>query len=248
MSRRSSGAHRGDLRHAEAAGVVAQTDVAAELVTDLVQAGAHEAEVLLGGVRAAEALGREAIGHVVQQALCRGADHGDHVGAGARGGLRLHDVLVDVAGRDDDVDPGLVGSPSSPTSSLRLLRTSSMPATPSLASSRHAAPRSRAALPALRCSVRAPAATPSAVRWASASDRIIRSTNGATMPPGSRSRPCSTTTFTRGHRSRSPRPRRAGASWRARPSPWYACRCAARCRRRSPGRTLAPGSPATHRA
>ena len=98
-------AHGGDLRHAEAAGVVAQPDIAAQLLAHLVEAGAHEAEVLLRGVGAAEALGGQAVRHVVEQALRRGADDGDHVGAGAGGRLGLHDVLVDVAGGDDDVDP-----------------------------------------------------------------------------------------------------------------------------------------------
>ena len=100
-------AHRGDLRHAEAAGVVAEADVAAELLADLVEGGAHEAEVLLRGVGAAEALGGLAEGHVVEQALGRRADDGDHVGAGAGGRLGLGRVLVDVAGGDDDVDVGL---------------------------------------------------------------------------------------------------------------------------------------------
>ena len=103
------GAHGGDLGHAEAAGVVAQADVAAELGADLVEGGAHEAEVLLRGVGAAEALGGLAVGHVVEQALRRGADHGDHVGAGARGGLGLSGVLVDVAGGDDHVHVWLDG-------------------------------------------------------------------------------------------------------------------------------------------
>ncbi len=97
-------AHGGDLRHAEAAGVVAEADVAAELLADLVEGGAHEAEVLLRRVGAAEALGGLAEGHVVEQALRRGADDGDHVGAGACGRLGLGGVLVDVAGGDDHVD------------------------------------------------------------------------------------------------------------------------------------------------
>src|SRR5665647_480959 len=101
------GAHGGDLRHAEAARVVAEADVATELIADLVEGGAHEAEVLLRRVGAAEALGGLAEGHVVEQALRRRADDGDHVGAGASRGLGLRRVLVDVAGGDDYVHVGL---------------------------------------------------------------------------------------------------------------------------------------------
>src|SRR5665647_2006199 len=102
-------AHGSDLGHAETARVVAQADVAAELGADLVEGGAHEAEVLLGGVGAAEALGGLAVGHVVEQALRRGVDDGDDIGAARPGSLGLGGVLVDVAGGDDHVDVGLQG-------------------------------------------------------------------------------------------------------------------------------------------
>ena len=48
---------------------------------------------------------RGAFRHVVQQGLPGRADHRDDVRAGAGGAGGLHDVLVDVAGRDDQVDP-----------------------------------------------------------------------------------------------------------------------------------------------
>ena len=96
---------RGDLRHAQPGGVVGQPDVAAELLAGLVERGPHEPEVLLRRVGAGEALPGRALGHVVEQRLAGGADHRDHVGALAGGRLGLRDVLVDVAGRDDQVDP-----------------------------------------------------------------------------------------------------------------------------------------------
>ncbi len=96
----------GDLGHAQARRVVGQPDVAAELGADVVQGGPHQPEVLLGGVGARVPGAGGALGHVVQQRLPGRADDGDDVGAGPRGGLGLRDVLVDVAGRHDQVDPG----------------------------------------------------------------------------------------------------------------------------------------------
>ena len=97
----------GDLGHAQPARVVGQPDVAAEVLARLVEGGPHEPEVLLGGVRAREALAGGAFGHVVQEGLARGADDGDDVGALPRRGLGLRDVLVDVPSGDDEVDPRL---------------------------------------------------------------------------------------------------------------------------------------------
>ena len=64
---------------------------------------AHDAEVLLRRVGAAVALGGRAVGDVVEQRLRGRADHRDDVGAGLGRGARLIDVVVDVAGGDDDV-------------------------------------------------------------------------------------------------------------------------------------------------
>ena len=100
------GAHGGDLRHAEAGAVVAEADVAMLLRADLVESRPHEAEVLLGGVGAAEALGGGPVGHVIEEALARGADDRDHVRPLSGGGLGLDDVLVDVARGHDDVEVG----------------------------------------------------------------------------------------------------------------------------------------------
>ena len=107
MSRRSRPARVGDLGHAQPARVVGEPDVAAELAGRLVERGPHQPEVLLRGVRAGEALAGRTLGHEVEQALPGRPDHGDHVGALAGRGLSLRDVLVDVAGRHDQVDPGL---------------------------------------------------------------------------------------------------------------------------------------------
>ena len=104
----------GHLGHAEARGVVGQPDVAAQLLAGLVERGPHEPEVLLGGVGAGEPLAGGTLGDEVEQGLPGGPDHGDDVGAGPRGGLRLRDVLVDVAGRDDEVDPGRAGRVAEP--------------------------------------------------------------------------------------------------------------------------------------
>ena len=76
-------------------------------LADLVKRLAHDAEVLLGGEGAAEALGRGAIGHIVQKALAGGADNGDHVGALACSCLGLYHVLIDVTRCHDDVEVGL---------------------------------------------------------------------------------------------------------------------------------------------
>ena len=75
----------------------------------LVEGGPHQAEVLLGGIGPGEALAGGALGHEVEQALPGAADDGDDVGALAGGVLGLRDVLVDVAGGDDEVDPRLAG-------------------------------------------------------------------------------------------------------------------------------------------
>ncbi len=100
---------RGDLGHAEPGGVVRQADVAAQLPRDVVESGAHEAEVLLRGVRARIALTSRALGDVVEQRLPGRANDGDDVRPLAGRSLRLRDVLVDVAGGDDQVDPRPAG-------------------------------------------------------------------------------------------------------------------------------------------
>ncbi len=98
-------AEHGDLRHAQARRVVGQPDVPADLLRHVVERRPHDPEVLLRGVRAREPVVRGAFRHVVQQRLPGRADHRDDVGARAGGVLRLDDVLVDVTGRDDQVDP-----------------------------------------------------------------------------------------------------------------------------------------------
>jgi hypothetical protein len=57
----------GDLGHAQAGGVVGEPHVAAHLVRHLVQRRPHDAEVLLRGVGAGEAVVGRAFGHVVEQ-------------------------------------------------------------------------------------------------------------------------------------------------------------------------------------
>ncbi len=99
-------AHGGDLRHAQAGAVVAQPDIAVLLLAHLIQRGAHQTEVLLGGVGAAEALGGGAVGHVVQQGLAGGADDGDDVGALLGTGLGLDNILIDITGGHDDIQVG----------------------------------------------------------------------------------------------------------------------------------------------
>ena len=68
-------------------------------------ARAHQPEVLPGRVRPGVALPGGTLRHVVQQRLPGGPDHRDDVGAFPRGRLRLRDVLVDIPGRHDQVDP-----------------------------------------------------------------------------------------------------------------------------------------------
>jgi acyl-CoA synthetase (AMP-forming)/AMP-acid ligase II len=72
-------------------------------LADLVQSGAHQPEVFLCGVGAAEALGRRAVGDIVQKRLTRRTDDRDDVRALLCAGFRLNDVLVDISGRNDDV-------------------------------------------------------------------------------------------------------------------------------------------------
>ena len=99
-------AHGGDLGHTQAGAVVAQPDIAVLLLAHLVQSRAHQAEVLLGGIGAAEALGGGAVRHIVQQGLAGGTDDGDDVGALLGTGLGLDNILVDIAGGHDDVQVG----------------------------------------------------------------------------------------------------------------------------------------------
>ena len=96
-------AHRGDLRHAQPRAEARQAHVAAVLLGPLVHRLAHDPEVRLGGEGAAVALGRRAVGDVVEQALRGRADHRDDVAAGLRDRLGVDDVLVDVAGRRQHV-------------------------------------------------------------------------------------------------------------------------------------------------
>ena len=100
---------RGNLGHAQSGRVVRESHIAAELAAGLVECSTHETEVLLGGVRSGVPLARGPLGHVVEQRLPGRPDHGDHVGTFACRRLRLRDVLVDVAGGDDQVDPGSWG-------------------------------------------------------------------------------------------------------------------------------------------
>ena len=73
-------------------------DIAVLLLAHFVQSRTHQAEVLLGGVSAAEALGGSAVRHIVQQGLTGGTDHGDDICALLGAGLGLDDILVDVTG------------------------------------------------------------------------------------------------------------------------------------------------------
>ena len=73
------------------------------LLGPLVHRLAHDAEVRLGGERAAVALGGGPEGDVVEQALRGRADHRDDVPAGLRHGLGVDDVLVHVAGGREHV-------------------------------------------------------------------------------------------------------------------------------------------------
>ena len=107
MSSRSRPGQGGDLGHAETAGVVGQPHVTTELLAGLVERGPHQAEVLLRRVGAGEALAGRSLRDVVEQRLTGRADHRDHVGTLASRLLGLRDVLVDVSGRDDQVDPRL---------------------------------------------------------------------------------------------------------------------------------------------
>ena len=96
-------AQRRDLRHAEARAVVRQADVAPELAALLVERLAHDPEILLRGVSAAETFGRRAVRNVIQQRLRRAANHRDRVRARLSRGLGLDHVVVDVSRRDDHI-------------------------------------------------------------------------------------------------------------------------------------------------
>ena len=84
-------------------GVVAQTDVSADIFTDSVQSLSHDAEVFLRCIGTAETFGGGAVGNVVQQGLCSRSDNGDDICTLAGCSFCLVDVFVDVAGRNDDV-------------------------------------------------------------------------------------------------------------------------------------------------
>ena len=102
-------AHRGDFGHAQPAAIIRQADVTAQLRAHLVQRGAHQAEVFLRGVSAAKAFRSGAIGHVIEQALPGRSDDRDDIGAGLGGVAGLGDVLIDIAGGDDEVEPRCAG-------------------------------------------------------------------------------------------------------------------------------------------
>ena len=73
------------------------------LLRPLVERLAHDPEVRLRRERAAVALGRRAVGHVVEQALGGRADHRDDVPAGFGDREAVDDVLVHVPGRGQHV-------------------------------------------------------------------------------------------------------------------------------------------------
>ena len=104
MSSRSSAAIDRDLRHAESAGVVGEHDVAAELLADLVERRAHDAEVGLRRIRAAEAFGRRAERDEVEQRLSGRANDRDDLRAGFGRRDRRGAIFVDVAAGNDDVE------------------------------------------------------------------------------------------------------------------------------------------------
>ena len=94
----------GNFRHAQARAVVCQVNIASHGFARLIKRAAHQPEILLGGIGTAEAFGCRAVRNIVQQALACSADHGDDVGAlMGRGGCLL-DVLIDVAGGDDQIE------------------------------------------------------------------------------------------------------------------------------------------------
>ena len=101
------GAHGGNLGHTQTGAIVTQADVAAYLLAHLVKRLAHDAEILLSGESAAEALGRSAIRHIVQQTLTRGADNGDDVSTLTGTGLSLHHILIDITSGNNDIQVGL---------------------------------------------------------------------------------------------------------------------------------------------
>ena len=200
----------GDLGHAEARRVVGQPDVAAELGADVVQGGPHEPEVLLGGVRAGVAGAGGALGHVVQQRLPGGADDGDDVGAGAGGGLRLRDVLVDVAGGHDQVDPGTarrvaVQSRPAPRAGGGWRRSGRCPAPAASRAASRARSASRAGGERRSARCRRPTCSARACSDGAVPEASACQTGSATPDSSPTwSRTASTTRFTHGTRSSSP--------------------------------------------
>ncbi len=96
--------HGGDLRHTEPACIVSEHHVAAQPFGDLVERRAHDAEVCLSRVRAAEALGRRTERNEVEQRLTGRANHGDNLCAGLGRSDRGRAILVDVAAGNDHVE------------------------------------------------------------------------------------------------------------------------------------------------
>ena len=101
-------AHRGDLRHAEAAAIVGQQHIPVDTLTDLIERGSHDPEVGLRRVGPAEALGRLTVRNEVEQRLAGAPNDGDDIGTLHRGRLALHGILEDVSRRDDDIEHRLV--------------------------------------------------------------------------------------------------------------------------------------------
>jgi len=100
------GTHGSNFRHTEARAVIDKPHVAPQFLSYLVEGFAHDAEILLRGVSAAEALGGGTVGNIIQQALGRGADDGDNLGSLQCRSLRLNDVFIYIACGDDAVKVG----------------------------------------------------------------------------------------------------------------------------------------------
>ena len=97
-------ADRRDLRHAQTACIIREQDVTAEPLRDLVQRGAHDGEVRLRRIRAAETLGRGPERNEVEQRLAGRPNYRDDLCARLGRGHRRGAVLVNIPAGDDHVE------------------------------------------------------------------------------------------------------------------------------------------------
>ena len=99
--------HCSDLRHAHSGGIVAESDISANLFANFVKSFSHDPEVFLCSVGSTETFCGGSVRNVVKKGLSGGSDNSDDVCALTSSSLSLDNVLIDITCSYDYVEVGL---------------------------------------------------------------------------------------------------------------------------------------------